>query len=263
MKKAFFFDIDGTLVHKDGDRLVVSDENIKAIKNLRSQGYKTFIATGRTHGFIPPTVLDLPMDGYITANGSVVEIDDKVIYEKLFPKEAISHVLEFCNKHKHDWLFEGKLAYTNNLESQDLISFYNNVVVNKDKILEADYSELCDKVVYNALILGDKVDVVGLQHTLGVEFITAPHPGHGYVDCYLKGNTKADGIDKVVECLNLEDYKTYAFGDGNNDIQMFEKVDVAIAMENASDELKEKADLMTNANHDKGVYYGLKKLGLL
>ncbi|MGQ4005454.1 Cof-type HAD-IIB family hydrolase [Francisellaceae bacterium CB300] len=263
MKKAFFFDIDGTLVHKVGDKLAVSEKNIEAILKLREQGYKTFIATGRTHGFVPPLVLDLPMDGFITANGSVVEIDNKVIYEKLFPQDAINHVLEFCEKHNHDWLFEGKLAYTNNLESQALISFYKNVVVNKDKIFEANYSNLDDKVIYNALILGDDIDVMGLQHTLGNGYVTAPHLGHGYVDCYLEGNTKADGIDKAIKHLGLEDYQTYAFGDGNNDLEMFERVDVAVAMENASDELKAKANLITKANYQDGVYYGLKKLDLI
>ena len=263
MKKAFFFDIDGTLVHKVKNKLVVSDKNLKAIKELRKQGYKTFIATGRTHGFVPPEVLDLPMDGFITANGSVVEIAGEVIYEKLFPQEAMKHVLEFCEKHDHNWLFEGKLAYTDSLESRALVSFYNNVVVNKDKMFKVSFDELKDKVVYNALILGSDVDVVGLQHKLGKGFVTAPHPAHGYVDCYLEGNTKADGIDKAIKHLGLEDYETYAFGDGNNDLEMFDRVDVAVAMENATDELKAKANLITKANYTDGVYYGLAKLGLI
>lgn len=260
MKKAFFFDIDGTLVHKVGDELVVSDKNIQAIKKLREQGYKTFIATGRSQGFIPPTVLDLPMDGYVTANGSVVEIVGKIIYEKLLPQEALNHVLEFCEKHNHDWLFEGEFAYTNNLKSEALIAFYESVVVNKDKIFEADHSNLGNKTIYNALILGYDVDVVGLQHTLGDEVVTAPHPAHGYVDCYLKGNTKADGINKAIKHLGLEDYETYAFGDGNNDLEMFGRVDVAIAMENATDELKQKASFITNSNNDDGVYHAIAKI---
>ncbi len=49
------------------------------------------------------------------------------------------------------------------------------MVVNKDKIFEANYSNLDDKVIYNALILGNDIDVMGLQHTLGDGYITAPH----------------------------------------------------------------------------------------
>lgn len=40
MKKAFFFDIDGTLVYENQGKLFVSERNIQAIKNLRKQGYK-------------------------------------------------------------------------------------------------------------------------------------------------------------------------------------------------------------------------------
>ncbi|MBK2113575.1 Cof-type HAD-IIB family hydrolase [Francisella tularensis] len=261
MKKAFFFDIDGTLVYENQGKLFVSERNIQAIKNLRKQGYKTFIATGRTQGFIPSAVLELPMDSFITANGSVVRIGDKLVYEKLFPQSAIDSVLEFCEKHNHDWLFEGEYAYVNNLESEDLSYFYDNVIVNKDKIITTH--NLYNVTIYNALVLGRNVDVVALQHTLGNDYVTAPHNEHGYVDCYLAGHTKADGIDKVVEYLGLEEYETYAFGDGNNDLEMFDRVDVAIAMENASSQLKEKADLITKTNYNDGIYYALVKLGLI
>lgn len=261
MKKAFFFDIDGTLVHEKKGKLFVSDKNIQAIKTLRKQGYKTFIATGRTQGFVPQAVLDLPMDGFITANGSVVRVAGELIYEKLFPQHAIDKVLEFCEKHNHDWLFEGEQAYVNNLESEDLSYFYNNVIVNKDKIITTH--NLYNVTIYNALVLGRNVDSEALQHTLGDEYVIAPQNKHGYVDCYLTGHTKANGIDKVVENLGLEGYETYAFGDGNNDLEMFDRVDVAIAMENASDRLKEKADIITKTNYHDGVYYGLDKLGLI
>ncbi|MED7787997.1 Cof-type HAD-IIB family hydrolase [Francisella sp. 19X1-34] len=259
--KAFFFDIDGTLVHEKKGKLFVSDKNIQAIKDLRKQGYKTFIATGRTQGFIPEAVLDLPMDGFITANGSVVRVGEKLIYEKLFPQSAIDNVLKFCEKHNHDWLFEGEYAYVSNLESDDLNYFYNSVIVNEDKIITTH--NLYNVTIYNALVLGRKVDCVALQNTLGDNYVIAPHDENGYVDCYLAGHTKADGIDKVVENLSLEDYETYAFGDGNNDLEMFDRVDVAIAMENASDRLKDKASFITKANYHDGVYHGLVKLGLI
>lgn len=260
-KKAFFFDIDGTLVYENKGQLFVSDKNIQAIQTLRKKGYKTFIATGRTQGFIPKVVLNLPMDGFITANGSVVRINNELIYEKFFPENAINHVLEFCKKHNHDWLFEGELAYVNNLESEDLNYFYKNVIVNKDKIFMTD--SLQNVTIYNGLVLGGNVDTIALQHTLGDEYIVAPHNENGYVDCYLAGDTKANGIDKVVETLNLQDYQTYAFGDGNNDLEMFDRVDVAIAMENASGSLKEKANLITKSNYNDGIYHSLVKLDLI
>lgn len=124
----------------------------------------------------------------------------------------------------------------NNLESEDLNYFYDNVIVSKDKIITTH--NLYNVTIYNALVLGRNFDTVALEHTLGDECVIAPHNENGYVDCYLAGHTKADGINKVVEYLDLEGYETYAFGDGNNDLEMFDRVDVAVAMDNAA--IKEK-----------------------
>ncbi|MBD5784470.1 HAD hydrolase family protein, partial [Francisella tularensis] len=60
MKKAFFFDNYVTLVYENQGKLFVSERNIQAIQYLRKQGYKTYIASGRTQGFIPSEVFELP-----------------------------------------------------------------------------------------------------------------------------------------------------------------------------------------------------------
>ncbi|MBC1434818.1 HAD hydrolase family protein [Listeria rocourtiae] len=45
-----------------------------------------------------------------------------------------------------------------------------------------------------------------------------------------KGDSKTQGIAKLLEVMDFEDVPTYAFGDGMNDLEMFEAVDYAIAM---------------------------------
>ncbi|MDE5031905.1 Cof-type HAD-IIB family hydrolase, partial [Francisella tularensis subsp. holarctica] len=82
----------------------------------------------------------------------VVRIGVKLVYEKVFPQTAIDSVLEFCEKHNHDWVFEGEYAYVNNLESEDLSYFSDNVIVNKDKIITT--LNLYNVSIYNALVLG-------------------------------------------------------------------------------------------------------------
>jgi hypothetical protein len=261
MKKAFFFDIDGTLVHEQNGKLVVPNKNIQAINKLRNKGYKTFIATGRTEAFIPSSVYELEMDGYVTANGAVVRVNDKLIHQQKLCQEVVVKIIKFCEKYNHPWMFEGDLAYVNDLEAPELIHFYQSVIVNKDKIVEAKNIE--STITYNALIMGDKIDLKELQKVIGSNYVIAEHFSHGYVDCYFKDNTKADGIDKVISNLGLEDYETYAFGDGNNDLEMFDYVDVAIAMENATDRLKAKANFITKSNYESGIYYSLINLGLI
>ena len=51
-----------------------------------------------------------------------------------------------------------------------------------------------------------------------------------------------------------------AIGDGDNDIEMFEKVGYRVAVANASDKLKEKANYVTLSNKENGVALILNEL---
>ena len=53
-----------------------------------------------------------------------------------------------------------------------------------------------------------------------------------------------------------------AFGDGENDIPMFEAVATGIAMSNASERLKVVADEITYSSDEDGIAYMLEKMGL-
>ena len=49
-------------------------------------------------------------------------------------------------------------------------------------------------------------------------------------------------------------------GDGFNDISMIEYAGLGVAMENAVDEVKERANYITLSNNDNGIAYCLKQL---
>ena len=53
-----------------------------------------------------------------------------------------------------------------------------------------------------------------------------------------------------------------AFGDGENDISMIEKAGMGVAMGNAGDFLKEKADYVTLSNEESGVAYAINRFVL-
>lgn len=54
--------------------------------------------------------------------------------------------------------------------------------------------------------------------------------------------------------------KTIAIGDDNNDLSMFEEVGYKVAMGNAIDIVKQKADEITLSNDEDGVAVFLEKL---
>ena len=72
-----------------------------------------------------------------------------------------------------------------------------------------------------------------------------------------KEASKANAIGRLKKMLGCE--KVVAFGDGLNDVDMFELADEAYAVENAAPELKDKATAVIGGNNEDGVAQYLAK----
>ena len=79
----------------------------------------------------------------------------------------------------------------------------------------------------------------------------------------VKGVTKQLGIDKILEHFGLPLETSMSFGDAGNDIPMIKHAAIGVAMGNASDQVKEIADYVTDTVDDDGVYKALKHFGVL
>ena len=75
--------------------------------------------------------------------------------------------------------------------------------------------------------------------------------------------TKRAGIEAVLDALGPDHGTVYGIGDASNDIALMETVDVGIAMGNAPDFLKEKADYVTDSIDHDGVVTALEHFGLI
>ncbi len=70
---------------------------------------------------------------------------------------------------------------------------------------------------------------------------------------------KETAIRLVCEKMNIDSSQVLAFGDGHNDIHMLEFAGVGVAMGNAPDSVKEKADEITASNNEDGIALVLEK----
>ena len=75
--------------------------------------------------------------------------------------------------------------------------------------------------------------------------------------------TKRAGIKAVLDALGPDHGTVYGIGDASNDIALKEAVDVGVAMGNAPDFLKEKADYVTDSFDHDGVVTALEHFGLI
>ena len=97
MIKAAFFDVDGTLVNFKDRK--ISDSSKKAIKELRENGIKVFVASGRALFQIEDLV---DFDGYITVNGCNCFVDEdnklKEIYRVSLDKDDLFSLVDYLDK---------------------------------------------------------------------------------------------------------------------------------------------------------------------
>ena len=92
MIKAVFFDIDGTLVSFNTHKIPKSV--FEALKLLKKNGIKIFIATGRGKDGLY-VLEDLEFDGYITLNGQYCYNRDGIIYENTIVKEDLKALIDY------------------------------------------------------------------------------------------------------------------------------------------------------------------------
>ena len=65
-----FFDIDGTLLDNDTNR--VPESTVKALKKAQAAGHKIFLCTGRCRVFIPKQVAEIGFDGMVAGCGTAL-----------------------------------------------------------------------------------------------------------------------------------------------------------------------------------------------
>ncbi len=79
-------------------------------------------------------------------------------------------------------------------------------------------------------------------------------PGQSYFyDIVKRGTSKGTGIEKFCDKMNIDLVDCIAIGDNKNDLSMFEKVGMSVAMGNATDYIKSKANFITETNDENGV----------
>lgn len=78
-------------------------------------------------------------------------------------------------------------------------------------------------------------------------------PGHRLLEYWRWGTTKASALEFVAHRLGVRRRDVVAVGDNWNDLEMLEFAGLGVAMANAPEEVKEKADLVTASNDEDGV----------
>ena len=255
MIKAVFFDIDGTLLSHRTHQVPTSTK--KAIQLLKEKGIYIFIATGRHISEIKALPLDdIECEGYITLNGQYCYNKNEVIYDFPIHPDDITNIIHKVEENPIPCAFiEKDIMY---------INYVNDTVHLVQKAISSPVLEIGDlnrgltNPIYQVMTYGLNEDEEKnlLQHMPHCQYTH----WHDYaIDIIPNIGGKQNGILKVMEYYHLSPEECMAFGDGHNDICMFNIIPLSIAMGNASQEVKDHAYEVTDDIDKDGLYNALIK----
>lgn len=268
MKKAIFFDIDGTLIsfrtHK------IPDSTLEAVAAVRKLGVKTFLCTSRAKQFLT-NVPDIGFDGLVCLTGThCIDSEGRDINcMKMDPADVAAIVSDAQHR--------GQPLMGVSSDSLYVLEPEHPAVVNCLGMGGLKVSDISRhfRPFPDLISAADPVDwargcgimqVIAFFHS-GPEEERAmslmPHSHterwtESFVDVISNGVNKALGVDVMGRHFGFSPEEAIAIGDGANDIPMLLHSGTGIAMGNASDKVKAVADYVTGDVDDGGLADALR-----
>ena len=243
----FFLDIDGTILPMGAAS--APESAVRAIRKVRSEGHRVFLATGRSPAEVMNSIYDIGLDGGVFAAGASIILDGKEIYHRVFTEGEKEEAFSYCRAHSYGMLIQSdKGTWTDQKTVDhwyDLMKKYIGREVKVDALVISS-SIPRDLSVNKILYISDNGQIEKIRKELSSHFTVVDNtvglPADLMGEIVLKGISKATGIEKILEVLHEGRNSVCAVGDGANDIEMIEYAHTGIAMGNATDGLKAAAD---------------------
>lgn len=255
--KIIFFDIDDTLRNSKTGFIPISIPTV--FQQLREKGILTGIATGRGIFGVVPEIRELKPDFFVTLNGAYIE-DKKgnVIDSNKISKDKVESYIAWTKEVGIDYGLVGshaaKLSRRTEMISQAIDPIYPDLDVDPDFYEKED--------IYQMWTFEDLGDNLTLPESLASTLRMVRWHEHSSDVVPISGS-KAAGVAKVVDKLGLKPENVMVFGDGLNDLELFDYAGISVAMGVSHDKIKEKADYITKTLEEDGIFDALERFGMV
>lgn len=266
--KLIAIDLDGTLLNTHHQ---ISDNIKSVLQQAQKNNIQIILASGRPYSGIQPYLqqlgLDKPGNYYISNNGSVIhdasngnhlidfllDIDD---YKKIYAQtEELALSLHALGDNK---------IFTAN----KIIGFYttHEAYLSNTLIHYVPMNEMPSDILFTKLMISSEENYLSSvikkipsnyfqQYTL---VRSTPY----FLEVLNKNANKGLAIQALAQQLDLYKHEIMCIGDQNNDLPMFDVSGICIAMENATEELRQRATGVTSCNDSDGVAKAIEKYAL-
>lgn len=236
-------DMDGTLLTSSN---VILESSKMILKKMKENGKKIIIVTGRNISKALPYISEDFADYLLTNNGCIwYSLRDRKIIRQIGLDLEVILILK-----KYGTLIErvyvDSKMFTIVSQAIKYIEENRNILQLSIHFYDQEkYAEVLSEIKDGY----SKIDAQIMQDSFR---------SNQWLDILPEGNNKGSNCVLLSKYLNIDSNNMLCFGDGLNDLSMFEVCKVAVAMGNALPELKRLATYITDSNDEDGIYNFLK-----
>ncbi len=267
--KLIAIDLDGTLLNSANQ---ISAETMRALEVAHSQGIKIVLASGRPLSGVMPYEEELGLKGKdneyaVVFNGAVIQnlagqvlMSQEMDYRDfniMLRLQRLSHVNLHFETTECFWTLDRNLS----VQMQINAAFTNNDirVRRRDEIPQNfTFNKVgftCDKNSDQIEKLWNSIPDWAFQSYDIVRSL------YNVIELNAIGASKGNAVMDLAERLKISQNQVMIFGDQGNDLSMFQNPNFQkIAMGNAIEEIKKRADFVTDDNDHNVIAKALKKL---
>jgi hypothetical protein len=257
--KIAIFDLDGTLLNNSHE---ITPNTREILNKLHDSDIKLALASGRIDSYIRKYADDLGVIDYIIAdNGALIlDHDYNILYEETFNYDTLIKLWEYALNNGIGMTINAlNERYSNTLATT---SKDNNIIVDdithlNKSIYQVVFSSTnhnkIEKLLTYLELYNEKISYIS-KH-----FYDKESKESVSIDLNLENTSKGNGIEYLLKRLNYTKDNALCFGDGDNDISMFNKCGNTVAMENSNMHIKSIADYITLDNNSDGIYDFINK----
>lgn len=276
MVKIIYLDIDGTL--RD-ERTGITNAVKAALSACRKKGIYIVICTGRNLGSIQEDVMALETDGIISGGGCHIQMLGKQLKAEHFSENLLGQMLELIQTRSLGASLEGeRVMYMN----QEAAEFYQEDFEKKVRgypqaeqtrrrngIRYADNLNHLRKepaAIHKLCLISTEENIKTAQKLLGPMTQTVQKRrwnDRWYLELLPEGCEKGSAVRMINQRLSIKKQESMSFGDGENDLEMFQATGIRVAVKGGSPRLKAYADSVCEEPSEDGISKELKRRGIL
>jgi Cof subfamily protein (haloacid dehalogenase superfamily) len=252
-------DVDGTLVTPDK---VLTDEAVLAVRELQKHGILFTITSSRPPRglsmYVKPLDLTEPIGAF--NGGLMVDHYMEPLHELTVKEELVEPIIESLTSNGLSvWVYQATDWFVLDLNGPHVQ--HEATVVQFEPTQLEGFDGIRKDVVKIVGVSDEPERIAKATESIDNSFdkdVSATSSQSYYLDVTHRKANKGAVVDYLADDLSIDRDSIVTIGDGANDVSMFERAGISVAMGNATDDVKSKATQVSTANDDNGFAYAIE-----